>query len=131
METAKLQNLEIIGEKGVFFIPNVHFDAQTGRCLMEGEAFLENTWEFYKQLLGWLRKYTATQQPIIFDFKLSYFNTSSSKGILEILQFLKEYQEQGGDVTVNWYYSEEDEDIREEAEDFIEDTQLDMNLIAC
>lgn len=130
METVKLENLEIQGEEGVFFIPKVNFNANTGKCLMEGEAFLENTWEFYEKLLNWLRSYIATQQPLVFDFKMSYFNTSSSKGILEMLLLLKEYEEQGGDIQVNWYYQEKDVDILEEAQDFIEDTQLKMNLVA-
>lgn len=131
MEVVNLENLEIQGKEGVFFVPKVYFDASAGKCLMEGESFLENTWEFYEQLLNWLRSYTETKRPIIFDFKMSYFNTSSSKGILEMLLLLKEYQDQGNDVQVNWYYQEKDVDILEEAQDFIEDTQLDMKLIAC
>ncbi|MGD1891786.1 MAG: DUF1987 domain-containing protein [Cyclobacteriaceae bacterium] len=130
MEAVNLENLEIQGEEGVFFIPKVYFDASTGKCIMEGEAFLENTWEFYEQLLNWLRSYMETNRPIVFDFRMSYFNTSSSKGILEMLILLKDYQEQGAEVQVSWYYQEKDVDILEEAQDFIEDTQLDMKLIA-
>ncbi len=129
MEKTKLTDLEITGEKGTFFVPHIRFEA-SGQCLMEGESYLENTWEFYHHLLEWLKNYTETCQPIVFDFKLTYFNTSSSKGILEILQFLKEYEDKGYELTVNWYYPEDDEDILEEAEDFIEDTQLNIHLIA-
>ncbi len=129
METTRLANLEITGEKGSFFIPHVFFDATTGKCLMEGESYLENTWQFYNQLMQWLQAYASSQGPISFDFKLTYFNTSSSKGILELLQFLKQYEDQGGEVEINWYYSNADEDMLEEAEDFIEDTQIKINLI--
>ena len=129
METTKLDNLEIKGEKGTYFVPHVFFSAETGHCTIEGESYLENTWEFYKQLVNWLRSYAETGQPIHFDFKLTYFNTSSSKGILEVLEFLKEYQDQGGTVHLKWYYPADDEDILEEAEDFIEDTQLAIELI--
>lgn len=130
METTKLENLKIQGEKGVYFIPHVDFNAETGHCVVEGESYLENTWEFYKQLVDWLSAYADTGQPLSFDFKLTYFNTSSSKGILEVLEFLKDYQAKGGDIVLKWYYPEDDEDILEEAEDFIEDTQLDIELIA-
>ena len=130
METTKLKDLEIQGEKGVFFIPHVKFNADTGHCVIEGESYLENTWEFYKQLVDWIKAYAETGQAIDFDFKLTYFNTSSSKGILELLEALKEYQSQGGSVVLKWYYPEDDEDILEEAEDFVEDTQLDIELIA-
>ena len=130
METTKLENLKIQGEKGVYFIPHVDFNADTGHCVIEGESYLENTWEFYKQLVDWIKTYTETGQPLSFDFKLTYFNTSSSKGILEVLEALKDYESKGGSIVLKWYYPEDDEDILEEAEDFVEDTQLDIELIA-
>ena len=130
METTKLENLKIKGEKGTYFIPHVSFNAETGHCTLEGESYLENTWEFYENLVNWLRSYAETGQPIYFDFRLTYFNTSSSKGILEVLEFLKEYQKTGGTIELKWYYPEEDEDILEEAEDFVEDTQLAIELIS-
>nr|WKN39279.1 DUF1987 domain-containing protein [Tunicatimonas sp. TK19036] len=131
MNKVQLETLEIRGEKHTFYTPHVLFNADTGHCLLEGESFLENTWGFYEQLRNWLEEYAKTEQPIVFDFKMIYFNTSSSKGILELLLFLKEYEDQGNTVQVNWYYPNEDEDILEEAEDFIEDTQLDIKLIPC
>lgn len=130
MSELKSEILEIKGQKDTFFTPHVYFDANKGYCLLEGESYLENTWEFYERLCDWLREYTKTGRPIAFDFKMVYFNTSSSKGILEILTTLKEYQDAGGEVQVKWYYPEEDDDILEEAEDFIEDTHLDIELIS-
>ena len=129
METTKLDNLEIKGEKGTYFVPHVKFDAETGLCTLEGESYLEDTWDFYKRLVDWLRAYAETGRSIKFNFKLTYFNTSSSKGILEVLEFLKEYEDMGGVLDLMWYYPKDDEDILEEAEDFIEDTQLKMELI--
>ena len=129
METIKLDNLEIKGEKGTYFVPHVKFDAETGVCILEGESYLEDTWDFYKRLVDWLRSYAESGRSIKFNFKLTYFNTSSSKGILEVLEFLKEYEDMGGVLELMWYYPKDDEDILEEAEDFIEDTQLKMELI--
>ncbi len=132
MATDKLQNLVIEGRAGSFFIPSVNFDASTGECTIAGESYLENTWEFYSNLVNWLKNY-ASQEPkpsIVFNFKLLYFNTSSSKGILDILKFLKTHKEGGGAVSINWYYPEEDDDNIAEAEDFMADTNLQMQLIA-
>ena len=124
-----LENLEIEGEKGTFFTPSVNFNAETGVCSLEGESYLEDTWEFYDKLLAWLQKYSETGKPLTFDFKLTYFNTSSSKGILDLLKQIKSYEEQGGEIEVNWYHPEDDEDNVEEAEDFKDDTGLEINLI--
>ncbi|MEM1136875.1 MAG: DUF1987 domain-containing protein [Bacteroidota bacterium] len=129
MAQEKLSNLEIEGEKGTFFTPSVNFNAETGLCRLEGESYLEDTWEFYDKLLVWLKDYTKTGKPVNFDFKLTYFNTSSSKGILDIMKFIKQYEDEGGEVKVNWYHPEDDEDNVEEAEDFRDDTGLDIALI--
>lgn len=130
MANETLESLTIEGKSGTFFIPSVDFDAQTGNCRLEGESYLENTWEFYDGLTNWLKKYTETKKNITFNFKLTYFNTSSSKGILDILFLLKDFELAGGEVTVNWHYPEDDEDNLAEAEDFIADSELEMHLIS-
>ena len=129
METTQLENLKIEGEKGTFFIPHVDFNAQTGLCKLEGESYLEDTWEFYGKLQQWLSAYTETGKPLTFEFRLTYFNTSSSKGILDLMKTLKAYEDKIGQVSVTWYYPEEDEDNLEEAEDFREDTGLAINFV--
>ncbi|WKN32676.1 DUF1987 domain-containing protein [Porifericola rhodea] len=130
MEAKTLKSLSIKGEKSVFYVPDVHFDAETGICKIEGESYLENTWVFFDNLLGWLKQFAETKKPIIFEFRLSYFNTSSSKGILQLLEFLQTYEQDGGEISINWYYPAHDEDLREEAEDFMIDTNLQINLYA-
>ena len=128
--TESLESLNIEGKSGTFFVPSVSFDMNTGNCRLEGESYLENTWEFYDKLTNWLKQYTETKQAITFSFKLTYFNTSSSKGILDILFLLKDYELAGGEVNVKWHYPEDDEDNLAEAEDFIADSELEMELIS-
>lgn len=129
MTNVRLESLSIEAKSGTFFVPSVNFDAQTGICLLEGESYLENTWEFYDKLITWLKTYIEFKKEITFNFKLTYFNTSSSKGILDILFLLKSFKNNHGQVTVNWYYPEDDEDNLAEAEDFIADSNLEMNLL--
>ncbi|TAF35226.1 MAG: DUF1987 domain-containing protein [Cytophagales bacterium] len=126
-----LQNLEIEGRAGSFFIPTVSFNANTGVCSIEGESYLENTWEFYSNLVNWLKRYSEQEpkRPVTLNFKLLYFNTSSSKGILDVLKCLKAHKASGGELTINWFYPEDDDDNVAEAEDFMADTDLPMTLI--
>jgi hypothetical protein len=125
-----MQNLEITGSHGDYEVPSVSFNAETGVCELKGESYLEKTAEFYDRLLQWLDDYIEeVNQAIEFNFKLTYFNTSSSKRILYILLKLKEYEENGGEVTVNWYYDEDDTDMEEEVEDFKIISNLDINAI--
>lgn len=120
-----MEDLKIKGEKNVYFIPFVNFSAETGLCELGGESYLEDTFQFYSVLLNWLTDYTTQiRKPITFNFSLSYFNTASSRSILDILNILKQYEEQGGSVTVNWHFQEWDEDLKQEVEDFAIDANL-------
>ncbi len=128
-----MENFYIEGSKGIYFIPTVNFNADTGVCELSGESYLEETIKFYTPLIQWLERYfEEVGKPLTFNFKLTYFNTSSSKCIVDILNLLKKYKDKGYDVTVNWYYDDSVEDIEdelEEVEDFMLETGLDINLI--
>ncbi|HTJ51977.1 MAG TPA: DUF1987 domain-containing protein [Cyclobacteriaceae bacterium] len=120
-----MEDLKILGEKNIFFIPNVNFSVETGICELDGESYLENTFAFYAPLLKWLEDYMVhVNKPLTFNFSLIYFNTSSSRSILDILNTLKQYEKQGGSVTVNWKIRDWDEDLKQEIEDFSIDSDL-------
>ncbi len=125
-----MEDINIQGKKGEYLIPVVNFSAEKGVCEMGGESYHENTFEFYHPLIAWLEEYTATvKKPLTFNFKLSYFNTAASRGITDMLHVLKRFQEQGGGVTINWYYLDWDVDILEEIEDFARDIGIDINTV--
>ncbi|MCQ2251228.1 MAG: DUF1987 domain-containing protein [Bacteroidales bacterium] len=124
-----MEDIHIKGMHEAYFIPSVDFEVATGRCEIAGESYLEETTKFYTPIFEWIKEYTETiKGPLTFDFKLSYFNTSSSKCLVDILDMLKKYQKSGGQVTVNWYYEDSEEEL-EEVEDFIMETGLDINKI--
>lgn len=126
-----MENLLIKGSSGVYYTPSVDFEASTGKCILSGKSYLEETWDFYDQLLNWLRSYMdEVKGSLHFEFHLTYFNTSSSKCILEIVKLLKKYQDEGGQVELLWYYPEGDDDILEEAEDFEEFVGIAVKTIA-
>ncbi|MFW6218917.1 MAG: SiaC family regulatory phosphoprotein, partial [Bacteroidota bacterium] len=63
-----------------------------------------------------------------FIFKLTYFNTASSKVIQDILLRLNEYAESGHNIELDWYYDKDDEDILESGEEFRDAVDFPMNL---
>jgi hypothetical protein len=70
-------------------------------------------------LIDWLDKYA--DQPngkTSVNIKLEYFNTSSSKCILDIFRKLELIHKKGNEVEINWYYEEDDEDMFEAGEDY-------------
>ncbi len=126
-----MESLHIKGYQDSFYVPDVDFDAQTGVCNLSGQSYLEDTSLFYSRLLEWLKEYCSKEKSIQFNIKLTYYNTSSSRSILDMLDVLKIYEEDGGDVEVNWFCREVDyEVVQEEVEDFMEESDLEINLIS-
>ncbi len=110
--------------------PKLSFDQRTGKFLMSGRSIPENSIEFYRPLFEWLDDYVKIPSTkTIFDIKLEYFNTSSSKCLVEIFRRLERITP--SDVVINWFYEEDDEDMQESGEDFKEiiDIPIIMNVI--
>ena len=130
MEKVALESIHIKGSHDEYFTPTVDFNAENGVCSIAGESYLENSFEFYDKLIDWMDKYIQENDGLELNFKLTYFNTSSSRAILDILKSLKEHQENEKNVIVNWYYPEpDDNELKLEGEDFIDESELEMNLI--
>ncbi len=125
-----MENINIIGSHSDYFIPSVNFDVQKGICEIAGESYLEETQKFYFPLIKWLKDYAVeVNKALTFNFKITYFNTSSSKCIVDLLNALKAYENAGGNVTVNWFYDADNEDAEEEleeVEDFAAETGVNI-----
>ena len=124
-----MENLYINQYSDEINYPIVDFNAKTGVCDIVGESYMEDSYVFYKPVIKWLTDFFIEQRPIVFNIKLVYFNTSSSRMILEILDVLKSNIDGGGQVTINWYYKKEDPDMLKEIADFKDETQLDINIM--
>ncbi|MBI5538720.1 MAG: DUF1987 domain-containing protein [Bacteroidia bacterium] len=99
--------------------PTVNFDATTGKIEIKGRSIPENSIEFYKPLVDWLETYGgAPLANTVVNIQLEYFNTSSSKCILDIFKKLENISKAGSAVIINWYYEEDDEDMLEAGEDY-------------
>ncbi len=98
--------------------PSIHFK-EDGQLHLKGRSIPENSIEFYKPLVDWLDEYGQNPQgKTEVHVQLEYFNTSSSKCILDLFKKLESISKQGHDVTIKWYYEEDDEDMLEAGEDY-------------
>ena len=101
--------------------PEIKCEFDSGKLYISGRSIPENSIEFYKPLFDWLDQYVTTPKSNTeMNVKLEYFNTSSSKCLVEVFRRLETIQRKGGNVVINWYYEEDDEDMEESGEDFKE-----------
>jgi len=99
--------------------PSVKFDEKEGVFEIKGRSIPENSVEFYKPLNEWLDNYMQTPlEKTVVNIRLEYFNTSSSKCILDVFKRLEAIHKTKHDVEINWFYEEDDEDMLEAGEDY-------------
>ena len=113
-------NLKVLEIQGTNKTPYIKFDPQAGELIMKGRSIPENAVEFYKPLVDWLNEYAKNpKDKTNVKIQLEYFNTSSSKCILDVFKKLEEiHKKEGKEVVINWYYEEDDEDMLEAGEDY-------------
>lgn len=99
--------------------PTVILDAENEIFEISGRSLPEDVTAFYEPIIRWLDEYASGPNPkTVFTFKLVYFNTASSKLLLDILMKLEQMHEDGKEMLVRWYYPEDDEDMQEAGEEY-------------
>ena len=118
--------------EGKKYIPEVRFDSTKGLLTFSGQCYHEYTEEFFAPIYKWVNEYLKEPaRKITLEFKMNYYNTVCSRCFLEFLEMFEDYAlNQGGQVTVNWYYKSNDYDMQESGEDYQDDLELDINLIS-
>ncbi len=108
---------EIKGEKSVKVngtqrTPEIILDTPNGIITFKGHSLPENTGDFYYPIINWVKDYvdTAPEKTNV-TFDLEYFNSSSFKMLLEMIQLLSKLKIKEKELTVTWNYQEGDEDM--------------------
>jgi hypothetical protein len=123
--------MEAIKIKGTEDTPTVVLDAAEDVLEISGRSLPEDVSNFYGPILNWLSEYSKTPKPkTTFNFKLVYFNTASSKLILDILMKLEDLHKKGNEVLVKWYYPEDDEDMQEAGNEYADIVEVPFEQIA-
>jgi len=117
--------MEKILLKGTFETPSVLLDNETGNLEFSGRSLPEDTTSFYRPIMSWIEEYLVNpRENTSIAIKLEYFNTATSKVILNMLSKF----EKTGNVTVYWFHYEEDEDMLESGKEFQELVNLQFSF---
>jgi len=112
--------------------PEVDFNPETKEMKMEGRSLPEDVTTFYQPVLDWLDELEETPcGPYKFIVNLEYFNTASSKLILDILMRLEDIHTGGSnEIEIIWNYDERDTDMEEAAEEYSELVEVPFKIVA-
>jgi hypothetical protein len=109
--------MEILNLEGTADTPKIILDKGNQIFEISGRSLPEDSAEFYKPVLEWIANYAKQPNTSTdFVFKLEYFNTSSSKLILDVLSALEDIE----GMKIEWCYMEDDEDMEEAGKEFSE-----------
>ena len=109
--------------------PGIEFNTSKGYLLIKGRSIPENSVEFYEPLFDALRSYSERPKQLTkVDFKFEYFNTSSSKCILDLLRAIEKINDGSIEVAIDWFYDEDDDEILEIGEDYSQFINVPFNL---
>jgi hypothetical protein len=104
----------------------------TGELRIEGRSIPENPVEFYEPLVKWIGELKKNHlKNISFSIKFEYFNTSSSKLLMQMLRMLEKLQLSGEtNVKVIWYYNTFDQDMQDSGHDYQSITQIPFEFVS-
>lgn len=117
--------------KATEYTPEVNLDSDKNIFSVTGRSSPEDAVGFYTPILNWIEEYLKKpNKKTTFEFKLFYYNTSSSKLILTILTILEASFEEGFDILAKWYFPEDDEDIEEAGEEYADIVDIPFEVIS-
>lgn len=114
----------------------VVIDFKNEKMVFKGESRPENSQEFFEPIVDFLNEALnniSKNSDYNFDvvFHLDYFNSTSSKYIIEIFKLLKSLSELNNvKMNTKWLSSDVDEDSLESGKDFSEWTGLKVQFVS-
>lgn len=111
--------------------PTVLIDMSKELFQISGRSLPEDVTTFYKPVIDWLDFFSESPtKNLTLEVKLEYFNTASSKIILDILMKLEEIHQAGSSVVkVNWHYDKRDDDMLEAGEEYKDLVEVPFDLL--
>jgi len=123
--------MEAINIEATAKTPEILCDAEAGIISIKGRSIPEHTVEFYKPIHQWIDEYSQNPQShTSVEIFVEYYNTSSSKSILDLFKRLENIHKQGHGMIVKWYYEEDDEALLESGEEYQTMVDIPFELIS-
>ncbi|MHC1704845.1 MAG: DUF1987 domain-containing protein [Tenuifilaceae bacterium] len=103
--------------KGTSKTPEVDFSP--GVVQLSGRSIPEDAVAFYQPLLRWVHSYVEhPEQFTKVNFKIEYINSGSNRFIFAIFKLFDDCFSSGHEVSITWYYEEDDDTIKGLGKDF-------------
>ncbi|MCC5921770.1 MAG: DUF1987 domain-containing protein [Cyclobacteriaceae bacterium] len=100
-----------------------------GYLLIEGQSYEDGVIDNFSDLNKAIEEYFQNKSKLAVRLSLNYFNTATSKCIYDLLESLNERKKKGADVTFQWFYPADDEELKEEIEEMVDLAEIDCEIL--
>ena len=120
--------MEPIYIEGTIRTPFVSLDP-SGKFKISGRSIHENPSKFFDPIVEWVEAYVQdSPETTVFDIELEYFNSGSSRYILDLLRLLLENRK-SNNLVINWYFEDGDDDLLERGQYYESILNMKFNFI--
>jgi hypothetical protein len=109
--------------------PEVYLNFDMKKLSIKGVCSPENPISFFNEIKDNLDAFIAENNEMELDFTFDYFNTGSSKCILNLLFIIKSKTDNNFNCKINWFLIGDDSEMRESGYFFEELTGLKFNYL--
>lgn len=122
-----MENLKIFSTPQT---PEIDLNYETGVLTFHGRSRPEDPSSFYETSVDWVKEYVLNPQPkTVVNIEYEYINTASSRAMIKILMILSILSKNISDITFNWGYEIDDDDMIELATNFEEILDIKFNFV--
>jgi hypothetical protein len=105
--------------------PEITLDKKKGIFEIKGRSLPEDVIEFYTRVFSWLEQYVSDPNELtVFKVRIDYFNSASQRALNEVFIILSRIPIKGKKIQIEWYYYEEDDEMRESGHEYADITNL-------
>ena len=123
--------MEAIRISGTDESPEIILDKNENTFKFSGKSLPEDVKEFYNPIHKWIEEYAKNpNEETIVEFDMEYFNSASSKQILDILEQFATILENDKKVVVKWHYIADDEDMEDAGESYADIVDIPFELVS-
>ncbi len=109
--------------------PEVILDKTKNIFKLSGRSFPENAPQFYEPIMEWLENYLKSpNKKSVLELNFSYFNTSTSKQLLKMLDYI--FKSDKTNIKVRWFYEKDDIDMLSTGKLFAQLLKTDFEIMA-
>jgi hypothetical protein len=140
MQICKKQAMERLQIDRTHNTPEITFSPRDNFFMIRGSSSPEDVRALYYPVIEWIRGFSdeiisgknknySKEKALIFQTDLDYFNSSSAKFFFDIFTELKRLADNDIRVLVEWFYDEEDPDLRDAGTDIAALVEMEFSFI--